>query len=276
MLSSARLVTTDVMARKIKQPKKTHIPTVPRTPITSCLRSAMPTVGMKYQSEKQLMHDVRRDAQVANSLKSVGCEMVRRSVAHNLADMFRVASPIISTAHAKGIDLWDILPLVQREINWTRFLPEPIFFELFTCLIEARHQWQKNLHSPPPYRGNDRFIHEIDAFRRNVGDYPKDANHRRGKHASWILIDAVFFNELAGGLDIDKDEESHVEAQDVADTERSSERAHTPYKNKATAEPVKPAKRKRAQDAEPRKRVKGQQQQDTSSSPKRFSGLRIY
>ncbi|KAI0525399.1 hypothetical protein F5B22DRAFT_642416 [Xylaria bambusicola] len=262
------------MARKIKKTRKPRVPTAPITPVTSCLRGVMPTAGLRYQSEKQLMYDVRRDAQVANSLESTGCQMVRRSVAQTLADMFRVASPIVRTAHMKGVDLWDILPLVQREINWARLLPEATFFELFTCLIGARQHWLKNIHSPPRSRESDRFIHEIDAFRRNVGDAPKDANHRREEHTSWILIDAVLFNELAGGLDIDENTEAHVERQDAADLKRSSEGRRTPCGNGATTKPVKPLKRKRAQGAEPRKGAK-RQQQDSSSSPKRFSSLRI-
>ncbi|KAI0805866.1 hypothetical protein GGR55DRAFT_653760 [Xylaria sp. FL0064] len=178
------------------------------------LRSAMPTTGMKYQSERRLMHHVRRDWRVADSLQSVGYSMERRHISRAFADMFRVAGPIMNTDHARGVDLWDILPKVQKKINWARRLPEAIFFELFTCLIEARHEWQKNAECPPRTPDHDRFIHEIDAFRRHVGDGPRGPSNRGEEEpASWILVDAVFFNEMAGGFDEDEDED--VEMKDI-------------------------------------------------------------
>ncbi|KAI1284722.1 hypothetical protein F5Y07DRAFT_393690 [Xylaria sp. FL0933] len=176
----------------------------------------MPTTGMKYQSERRLMHHVRRDWRVADALQSVGYSMERRHISRAFADMFRVAGPIVSTEHARGVDFWDILPQVQKKINWARRLPEAIFFELFTCLIEARHEWQKNTESPPRTPDHDRFIHEMDAFRRHVGDGPKTPRSRdEEEFASWILVDAVFFNEMAGGFDSDEDEDEDVGMKDI-------------------------------------------------------------
>ncbi|KAJ3578660.1 hypothetical protein NPX13_g1901 [Xylaria arbuscula] len=254
------------MLKKFKQPMKLPAPKVARLSPTerNSLRSVTPNVGMKYQSDSRLMHDVRRDNRVLEALESVGCDLVRRSVTHAFEDMFRVAGPIVGTKHAERIDLWDILPLVQREINWAKKLPEAIFFELFTCLIEARHEWLKNLSSPPRARDNDRFIHQIDAFRRRVGDCPKETNHRRGDHASWILLDAVFFNELAGGLDLEEDEEEDDAMQDtivVGGKKLNGDDGSMPHKSKAPAKvstptPM-PTKRKQpAQDDDPRKRLK--------------------
>ncbi|KAI0429529.1 hypothetical protein F5Y09DRAFT_356921 [Xylaria sp. FL1042] len=189
-------------------------------PLDGCyLRNAMPTTGMKYQSDERLMHHVRRDWRVADALQSVGYSMERRHMSRAFADMFRVAGSIVSTEHKRGVDLWDILPQVQQKINWARQLPEAIFFELFTCLIEARHEWQKNTERPSRAADSDRFIHEIDAFRRHVGDGPRGASKRGEECASWILVDAVFFNEMAGGLDIDEDEDEDegVEMKDNVD-----------------------------------------------------------
>ncbi|KAI3335149.1 hypothetical protein F4824DRAFT_465947 [Ustulina deusta] len=214
------------MARYLTKSRKRRIS---RKPVADqcCLRSIMPTSGskrgfqhfqaspntaltpylVKYKSEKQLTHDVRRDKRVADALEAAGYKMLRRSVSHAFADMFRIASPIVSSAHSQGVSLWDILPLVQGEINWAGRLPEAIFFELFTCLIEARCEWQKNPETSSRPRDTNQFLCQIDAFRRNVGDCPKEVNHGGGEHASWILVDAVFFNELAGGLDLDENEE---------------------------------------------------------------------
>ena len=202
------------------------------------------------------MHDVRRENRVLDALESVGCEMVRRSVTHTFADMFRVAGPIVSTKRAKGHDLWDILPFVQCEVNWARKLPEAIFFELFTCLIEARHEWLKNLDSPPRFRDNDRFVYQIDAFRRKVGDCPKEASHRRGERSSWILVDAVFFNELAGGLDVDEDEEEDNGTKDVINTGKPPDRGCDPHKGEASTKTPMSMKRKQPTQDEPRKKLK--------------------
>ncbi|KAI1429639.1 hypothetical protein F5Y12DRAFT_415168 [Xylaria sp. FL1777] len=248
------------MARLVREPRKHVMHKTSKTPRTliadqCCLRSVMPTTGskltlstlsdlirlnsntvlVKYQSEKRLMHNIHREKRVADALQAVGYKMVRRSISHAFADMFRVASPIVSTAHAECVDLWDILPRVQREINWARQLPEAIFFELFTSLIEARCEWQKNLAPSSQSRDNDRFIHQLDAFRRNVGDCPKEANNRGGEHVSWILVDAVFFNELASGLDIDEDEEEDVTMLDVVNTDGAGADKYIPDMDKVVA-----------------------------------------
>ncbi|TGJ79377.1 hypothetical protein E0Z10_g9397 [Xylaria hypoxylon] len=159
------------------------------------------------------MHDIRRDERVMEALEAAIHRKLYRSVSHAFIEMFRVAGPLVGSAHSQGLDLWDVLPRVQHEINWARNLPQAIFFELFTCLIKARNQWKKNpklSHFSPE---NARLVREIDAFRRNVGDYPKDAS-RSGEHVSWILVDAVFFNELARGFDVDEDEGEDVEMQE--------------------------------------------------------------
>ncbi|KAI0966664.1 hypothetical protein F4678DRAFT_269894 [Xylaria arbuscula] len=133
--------------------------------------------------------------------------MERCPISGAFTDMFQVAGSIVHNGHWWGFDLWDILPLVQGEINWAQELPEAVFFELFTCLVEARHEWLKTLPSPPRPRYFNRFIHQMDIFRRRVGDCRCAEDYHKGEPVSWILVDAVFFNELASGLELDDDEE---------------------------------------------------------------------
>ncbi|KAI1305632.1 hypothetical protein F5Y03DRAFT_147271 [Xylaria venustula] len=191
------------------------------------LRRVMPTVGskpcfssawspidpalipnlVKYQSRERFMHHVRRDWCVADALNTAGYKMEHRPIRSAFADMFRVASPIVSKGHSRGFDLWDILPRVQRKIDWARRLPEAVFFELFTCLVQARHEGQLTMQSPSRPRHHDRLINQIDVFRWRVGDCRNAGYYCGGESISWILVDAVIFNELASGLELDDDNE---------------------------------------------------------------------
>ncbi|KAF2970356.1 hypothetical protein GQX73_g3233 [Xylaria multiplex] len=203
------------MARRLRELRSGK----PRKPTTtrSYLRSGLPAMGMTYRSEERLMNDTLRDRRVGEALQAATYQKTHRSVSHAFANMFRVASPIVSKAHSQDLDLWDALPLAQHEISWARNLPQAIFFELFTCLIEARQTWQMN---PKPYSWpseSDPLVCEIDAFRKTVGDGPKNPCSCHGDHTSWVLVDAVFFNELASGFNINEDEDEDAEMCDARD-----------------------------------------------------------
>ncbi|RWA12753.1 hypothetical protein EKO27_g2399 [Xylaria grammica] len=195
-------------------------PTAPST-VRTHLRSVMPYIGMRCQSEERLMHDVRRDKRVADALEVAIQNKLCRSASHAFFLMFRAADPIVGKAHAQGFDLWDILPSVQRNTYWARELPEAIFFELFTCLVEARHEWLKNAKPSRRPTEDSSLVRGIDTFRRNVGDCPKGAKGYNREDMSWILVDAVFFNELARGFHIDEDEDEDIEMQDIHDGGRA-------------------------------------------------------
>ncbi len=150
------------------------------------------------------MHNQRRDKRVACALKAAGYEITRSAITKVLVHMFQTATPIVTEARAKQEDLWDVLPRVQSQIDWARELPQPIFFELFVGFIEARCEWEKNPEFPyDRYELYNPAVLELIAFRTSVGDC--DSNNM-----SWILTDAVFFNELARGLGIDEDEDEDV------------------------------------------------------------------
>ncbi|KAJ2976435.1 hypothetical protein NUW58_g8086 [Xylaria curta] len=118
--------------------------------------------------------------------------------------MFRIATPIVTEGHAKGEDLWDLLPRLQTQLDWAQNLPQSIFFEFFVCLIEARHGWERTPTYPYyDYEKYDPAVRELVSFRESIGDY--GANN-----VSWVLNDGVFFNELAGGFTVDEDEGEDV------------------------------------------------------------------
>ncbi|TGJ82734.1 hypothetical protein E0Z10_g6035 [Xylaria hypoxylon] len=180
------------------------------------LRRVMPEAGMKYQSSKRLMHHIRRDKRIGDALQASGYEITRHVITQVLANMFHTATPIVAAGYANGEDLWDMLPRVQRQIDWAQDLPESIVFELFVCLIEARHEWEKKPQYPYyEYRLYNPAVLELVAFRTAIGDY--GANH-----VSWVLTDAVFFNELARGLD-DDDEDEYVTFGDTDNDECQKE-----------------------------------------------------
>ncbi|KAI0534935.1 hypothetical protein GGR58DRAFT_519844 [Xylaria digitata] len=206
------------MARRLRE-LRSGKPREPAAPMASqyYLRAGLPAVGMTYRSGERLMHDTDRDKRVAELLQAAVRQRLYPSINHAFTSMFRVASPLVSKAHSQGLDLWDALPLVQGKIGWARNLPQPIFFELFTCLVEARDAWQRNSKSYSWTCESDPLVREIDTFRQTVGDGPKSPYSRNGEHMSWILVDAVFFNELASGFNINEDEDEDVEMHNSRD-----------------------------------------------------------
>ncbi|RWA07592.1 hypothetical protein EKO27_g7514 [Xylaria grammica] len=172
------------------------------------LRYLVPESGMKYQSSGRVMHHIRRDKRVVDALRAAGYQLTRPVITRVLVNMFQIAAPIVAAGRAEGEDLWDILPRAQREIDWAQNLPEPIVFELFVSLIEARCEWEKNPEYPYyKFELYNPAIRELVAFRTTIGDYGTN-------NVSWVLTDAVFFDELARGLDIDDDEDEDVVMND--------------------------------------------------------------
>ncbi|KAI0814207.1 hypothetical protein GGR55DRAFT_676342 [Xylaria sp. FL0064] len=173
------------------------------------LRRALPASGMKYQSTSRLMHSNRRDKRVTDALKAAGYEITRAAITEVLVHMFQIATPIVTGARAENEDLWDVLPRVQSQLDWAHKLPEPIFFELFVCLIEARNKWEEGPKFPyESYELYNKAVLELIEFRKSTGDY--GANN-----GSWILTDALIFGDLAGGVDSDEDEDEDVEMGDT-------------------------------------------------------------
>ncbi|KAI0490458.1 hypothetical protein F4859DRAFT_520257 [Xylaria cf. heliscus] len=198
-------------------------------PPQSQLRRMMPSAGMIYKSNYQLMHSANREKRIANALEGIGHHLSPECIAHAFTDMFRAAVPLVRAVRAQGLSLWDALPWVQHRLNWARDLPAATFFELFTCLIQARHEWLMG-NTPTPCRGEEGLTREIDVFRVSVGDCSEDVvegGGAGGEYASWILIDAVFYNDLASGLyegeDEDEDEDEGVESQDAEDEDKDKD-----------------------------------------------------
>jgi hypothetical protein len=155
---------------------------------------------VKYQSRHRLMHNHRRDKRVTDALKAAGYQITRAAITAVLMNMFQTATPIVAAAHARGEDLWDSLPRVQLELDWARNLPEAIFFELVVCFVEARYEWEKN--PVYPFYHSELYnpaVCELVTFLKSIGDYGTN-------NGSWVLTDAVFFNELARGFSVDEDE----------------------------------------------------------------------
>ncbi|KAI3321832.1 hypothetical protein HD806DRAFT_523761 [Xylariaceae sp. AK1471] len=184
-------------------------------------RSIMPKAGMKYKSLCRVMHSTRRDQRVASSIAAARYELTPTSVSLLLARMFEIAAPIVVESHAKGEDLWDALPWVQHKIDWAERVPQAVFFEFFCCLVEARHEWEKEPTYPFfRYDQYDPAVRALVEFRRAVGDGSREDKEEGSNDVSWVLIDAVFFNDLARGYAIDEDEDEDVEMPDRDEVER--------------------------------------------------------
>ncbi|KAI1120211.1 hypothetical protein F5Y10DRAFT_283480 [Nemania abortiva] len=163
------------------------------------LRGLVPKAGMKYQSDSRLMHHTRRDKRVADALRAAGYEMEHPAITQVLVNLFRTATPLVTEGRANQKDLWESLSLVQLQIDWARGLPGPIFFELFVCFVEARHMWEKEPDDPfYRYEPHNPAVLELITFRESVGNYHADGT-------SWVLTEAIWFNELARGYDEDED-----------------------------------------------------------------------
>ncbi|KAI0502721.1 hypothetical protein F5B22DRAFT_632282 [Xylaria bambusicola] len=176
-------------------------------------------MAVKYQAPYRLMHKSRRDKRVFDALKATGHEIKPAILTEVLMQLFKTATPLIKKGRDNGDDLWDILPLVQSEIDWASKVPQAVFFEMFVRLIEARCEWEKN--PEYPYYRYDLYnpaVLALIAFRKSVGDHGTVGE-------SWIVTDAVFFNELARGFDIDEDEDEDV-VMDGSDCQTKCEYHH--------------------------------------------------
>ncbi|KAI1821580.1 hypothetical protein F4861DRAFT_518315 [Xylaria intraflava] len=196
----------------------------------SNLRHVMPTAGMRYLSQRRLMYSPHHEACVADALGAVGCQMSSSSVGLAFAQMFVIASPFVSAAHAQSQSLWDTLPWVQHELNWAERLSQATFFELFICLVKARHD---GLNNPDPsagqVSGHDVLVHEIDAFRRAVGDCPKEGQDGGDSPTSWILTYATSYYQLVGGAGLEMEEYEDTEMGGADDPQGGNSDEYTPY-----------------------------------------------
>ncbi|KAI0205549.1 hypothetical protein F4808DRAFT_472233 [Astrocystis sublimbata] len=167
----------------------------------SKLRNVMPKSGMIYRDKIRLTHRRRRDEQIANALLDSGYTLCSSDLCRAFTPMFQLATPICIKGRAEGKDLWDMLPLVQRKLDWACTLGESVFLELFTQLIEARTRWEQK--PTTPYFDYDKYydvVLELIKFRKAVGDCPLEDSLVPQDNTSWILTDAGVYNELAGGL----------------------------------------------------------------------------
>ncbi|KAI1201370.1 hypothetical protein F5X97DRAFT_320452 [Nemania serpens] len=180
------------------------------------LRKVMPRAGMKYPSKIQLMHRLRRDIQVTKALLDAGFEISTPGLCEAFVPMFQIATPIFIDARAEGKSLWDMLPEVKKELSWARSLPEAVFFEFFTSLVKARFDWEER--PLPPFFKYDQYsslVLELIRFRKAVGDCPQEDDLTGSGYVSWILVDAEFYNVLAGGLE--EDEDVNIDEPDMPD-----------------------------------------------------------
>jgi hypothetical protein len=80
-------------------------------------------------------------------------------------------TPLTVEARAAGGDSWNVPSDVQRQLDWGSQVPEAVFFELFTALVEARHEWEKK--PAYPFFKNeeyDEIVLEPVTFRKAVSD----------------------------------------------------------------------------------------------------------
>ncbi|KAI8955127.1 hypothetical protein F4801DRAFT_602783 [Xylaria longipes] len=132
--------------------------------------------------------------------------------------MFQIATPIFIDARAEGKDLWDMLPIVQQQLDWGRLLGEPVFLELFTRLIEARYRWkEKPVHPFFEYDQYTPLVVELVQFRKAVGDCPQEDRLSGRNYNSWILADAEVYNGLAGGVDEDDGDTGVIQPDECDD-----------------------------------------------------------
>ncbi|KAI1108069.1 hypothetical protein F5Y14DRAFT_445764 [Nemania sp. NC0429] len=174
--------------------------------------------AVTYASKYLLMHRKRRETRVTQALLDAGFEISTDGLCEAFVPMFQIATPIFIDARAEGQSLWDMLPEVKRELSWARLLPDAVFFEFFTLLVKARFDWEKR--PLPPFFNYDQYsslVLELIRFRKAVGDCPQDDGLTSSDYVSWILTDAVFYNELAGGWYEDEDEEANEEEAEEPD-----------------------------------------------------------
>ncbi|TRX92239.1 hypothetical protein FHL15_006854 [Xylaria flabelliformis] len=157
---------------------------------------------VNYLGKKRVMSRSYRDKQVCDALKAAGYDLSTAGLRQAFTPMFQIATPVFIDARAKHRDLWDMLATVQQQLDWARLLGFSVFFELFTRLIESRYRWEKRPVYPFfDYHLYNPIVVELVKFRKAVGDCPQEDSLDVPDYTSWILTDAEFYNELAGGLD---------------------------------------------------------------------------
>ncbi|KAH8168164.1 hypothetical protein CIB48_g1 [Xylaria polymorpha] len=219
-------------------------------PVQCRLRYMMPGGGMIYQSDERLMSNVHRDKCFVDAVEALGCPLSPELVARALTDLFRTAIPIVGEGRAQGYSLWDILPWLRHELDWGPMLPKSIFFELFTCLIEARQEWLEN---PTPYlsnTGHDWLPQEIDIFRYSVGDCPGDVESSGGDFVSWILLDAAIISDAGRAYYQDENKEEDVEMEEVEHAKAEDGDEFISYTDRVIEEDVPAVKRMRTEKKE--------------------------
>ncbi|GAP88432.2 hypothetical protein SAMD00023353_2901110 [Rosellinia necatrix] len=164
---------------------------------------------VNYPYSHHVTHSDRRDGQVIQALVRAGHGLSAKGIREAFAFMFQTATPIFINGRSGGQDLWDMLPGVKRELTWARLLPDAVFFELFSCLVEARYRWEEKPRDP--FFNYDQYpplVLELIRFRKAVGDCPQQDSENQPEYTSWILVDAQIYNNLAGGLEEDEDKET--------------------------------------------------------------------
>ncbi|KAI1433151.1 hypothetical protein GGR50DRAFT_705686 [Xylaria sp. CBS 124048] len=180
------------------------------------LRRVLPTAGMIYPEGDVLLHSVSRDKKVYRALRATGCRATTSSVQSAFVRMFQLATPICIKGRAEGKSLWDMLPELKGKLDWGRRLAEAVFLGIFTRLVEARHRWEEN--PLPPFADHSKYsalVLEIMRFLEAVKDCSGNGSRGRPTLTSWILTDAMIYNELAGGKYLSEDEDGDVEMADA-------------------------------------------------------------
>ncbi|CAJ2506749.1 Uu.00g079350.m01.CDS01 [Anthostomella pinea] len=176
---------------------------------TRKLSDALPRTGLTFLGYSQVTNSPHRDADIANALRRAGYRLNKEGTTRAFLPMFQLAAPIINAGGAG--DLWDVLEAVRTQIDWARGkrVSGSAFFELFTRLVEARHEWKKHPVYPNyMFEKYDALTLEIIKFRLAVGDCESDqeGDPRPEDENSWISGSAYLYNVLAGGMDSDEDE----------------------------------------------------------------------
>ncbi|KAI0438438.1 hypothetical protein F4803DRAFT_569628 [Xylaria telfairii] len=192
----------------------------PRSPVTgrNRMRDIAPRSGMTYQWENRILHQRRRDAQVANALKNTGYDLSAAGLRRAFIPMFQLATPIFIDGRAEGKDLWDMLSVVQQQLDWARRLGGSVFFELFTCLYTL-------------------LVVQLVQFRKAVGDCPQEDSLSGPNYESWILADAEVYNVLAGGIYEDNEDIERMQHNECDDLIPQMTRMTIEKSEEALAEP---------------------------------------
>ncbi|KAI0552658.1 hypothetical protein F4679DRAFT_581169 [Xylaria curta] len=77
----------------------------------------LPKSGMNYPERNRVLHRSKRDKQVCAALKEAGYELSVAGLCQVFTLMFQIATPVFIDARAKRQDLWDMLPIVQQQLD---------------------------------------------------------------------------------------------------------------------------------------------------------------